>query len=384
MATPASAEALWWPSADAVSSSRTARFRETVNAKFGLRLAHYDDLLAWSIAHPGDFWAAVWDDTAVVAAAKGAHVVDVTAKPADSPVWFADARLNWAANMLRCRDPAKRALVELDEPHPRHPTPALRELSYAGLYALVADLVSALLGAGLVRGDRVASYSSNCIVRGSRGAPSVLGAETHRPTGERRGLPSGDSDRCTGNLRRCSALRLLTHCTGCVWISAAADFGADGVLERCVTRCLDRVHSISCALRFEQVQPSLIFTVDAVSYDFIMLSFLYYSNDDHCRYNGKIHPHVPKVRTLLSGLAQKGVPAPRVVVIDSAAKGGAAISEALDPSWVRWDAFVAEGTAAKRGRTPEGEIEFAQLPFDWPLWILFSSVGFISTLAQHQ
>jgi hypothetical protein len=50
------------------------------------------------------------------------------------------------------------------------------------------------------------------------------------------------------------------------------------------------------------------------------------------------------------------------------------LSDALDPSWLRWDAFVVEGARAKRGRAADGEIAFAQLPFDWPLWILFSSV----------
>lgn len=37
-------------------------------------------------------------------------------------------------------------------------------MTYAELYQQVADLVSALLSLGLQPGDRVASYSSNCIV----------------------------------------------------------------------------------------------------------------------------------------------------------------------------------------------------------------------------
>ena len=40
----------------------------------------------------------------------------------------------------------------------------LRKVTYGELYALVADLVSALLDLGLQPGDRVASYCSNCIV----------------------------------------------------------------------------------------------------------------------------------------------------------------------------------------------------------------------------
>ena len=41
----------------------------------------------------------------------------------------------------------------------------MRKLSYRELYDLVADIVSALLLVPIQPGDRVASYSSNCIVR---------------------------------------------------------------------------------------------------------------------------------------------------------------------------------------------------------------------------
>jgi hypothetical protein len=75
------------------------------------------------------------------------------------------------------------------------------------------------------------------------------------------------------------------------------------------------------------------------------------------------------------------------VIIDAAAKGTAVLSDAPGPSWLRWDEFVAEGARAKRGRTPDGDIAFAQLPFDWPLWILFSSVRHarsrLRTISSH-
>ncbi len=56
------------------------------------------------------------------------------------------------------------AISVLVEPEPNHPNPELRRVSYAELYTLVADLVSAFLARGLKPGDRIASYSSNCIV----------------------------------------------------------------------------------------------------------------------------------------------------------------------------------------------------------------------------
>ena len=44
------------------------------------------------------------------------------------------------------------------------PAKHVRSISYGDLYAVVADCVSALLSYGLKPGDRVGSYSSNCIV----------------------------------------------------------------------------------------------------------------------------------------------------------------------------------------------------------------------------
>jgi acetoacetyl-CoA synthetase len=69
-----------------------------------------------------------------------------------------------------------------------------------------------MLHYGLKPGDRVASYSSNCIVR-------VLTSSI--------GLPSL---KCLSqeNVAAC----LATTAIGGIWVSAAADFGPEGVLER--------------------------------------------------------------------------------------------------------------------------------------------------------
>ena len=105
---------------------------------------------------------------------------------------FSDARINWAENMLQCRSESKIALIEASsvfflfffffffsilwvasnlhcpsftvESTPEHPL-QLHNVTYAQLYDIVRDVVSALLYHGLRPGDRVASYSSNCIVR---------------------------------------------------------------------------------------------------------------------------------------------------------------------------------------------------------------------------
>ncbi|KIY49242.1 acetoacetate-CoA ligase [Fistulina hepatica ATCC 64428] len=191
-------------------SAPTFRFMHKINIKYGLSLASYYDFYCWSVDNIADFWSAVWDETDVLGD-KGVHVVDAAARPSDNPAWFADSRLNWAENMLRCRSADKVALVQATEPTPSIPTPDMRIYTYAQLYEKVANLVSAFLARGFVAGDRVASYSSNC--------------------------------------NEVVAVFLATIAVGGIWTSASADFGPEGVFER------------------RQIQPKFLFAVDSVVYN---------------------------------------------------------------------------------------------------------------------
>ncbi|KAF8529020.1 acetoacetate-CoA ligase [Hysterangium stoloniferum] len=283
---------LWSPPVP--RATRTFSFRNTVNERHALSLSSYQDLYTWSIKNIADFWSLVWDETGVIGS-KGTHVVDSTASPADNPPWFTDARINWAENMLRCRS-GHTALISATEPTLDVPKPPVRSLSYAHLYQLVADVVSALLLIPIVPGDRVASYSSNCLE----------------------------------NVACC----LATTALGGIWISAAADFGPDGVLER-----------------FQQVKPKVIFSVDEVVY------------------NAKVHPHLSKLSTLLDGLRKNSVVPAKVVIIPLS---GADRSK-WRTGWVAWQDFVDEGASRKLGRDDSGEILWRRGSFNWPLWILFSS-----------
>lgn len=88
-------------------------------------------------------------------------------------------------------------------------------------------------------------------------------------------------------------------------------------------------------------------------------------------YNNKVHPHIPKLQELLVGLRERAGLTPIVVVVPQPHhpddRGG------WDAAWFAFDKFVKAGRERKLGRTPDGEIEWARLGFDWPLWILFSS-----------
>ncbi|KAF9055287.1 acetoacetyl-CoA synthetase [Hymenopellis radicata] len=269
--------------------SATFRFLRAVNARYGLSLTSYEELYAWSTTHIDAFWSAVWDETHVVGV-KGSHVVDAQAKPSENPLWFSDSKLNWAENMLRVRSD-KHAIIQATEPTSSIPS-SVRQVTYAQLYDTVADVVSSLLHNGFQPGDRVASYASNCIE----------------------------------NVIAC----LATAAIGGIWVSAAADFGPDGVLER-----------------FQQVSPKFVFTVDAVIY------------------NGKVHDHLAKVSALLKGLSNK----PTVIIIES----GVVQTGDSQTEFSTWNEFVTQGQSQKLGRTESGEIKWYRGTFNDPLWILFSS-----------
>lgn len=147
---------------------------------------------------------------------------------------------------------------------------------------------------------------------------------------------------------------LATASIGAIWVSAATDFGPAGVLER-----------------LEQVAPKVLFSVDTVAYVHRLrrIGFLPLTTT---RYNGKIHDHLPKLQTLLSGLAEKNLTPAAVVIIPFSST-----SRDKPSSWpaesTSWTSFLESGKQNPVGRTPTGEIDFYRTDFDWPLWILFSS-----------
>lgn len=102
--------ALWLPHSP--ESSRTFRFLEKIRDKYSIDISSYHDLYKWSTDHIDKFWSEVWDETEVCGY-KGNHVVDTSLPPPANPLWFAEAKVNYAENMLRCRSASKAALIEI-------------------------------------------------------------------------------------------------------------------------------------------------------------------------------------------------------------------------------------------------------------------------------
>jgi len=140
-----------------------------------------------------------------------------------------------------------------------------------------------------------------------------------------RAMGVGEGDRVAGylpNIPETVIAMLAANSIGAVWSSCSPDFGVQGVLDR-----------------FGQIEPKVLFCAAAY------------------RYNGKVFDCLDRVRDL----AEKIPSIERIVVTPYVAEQ---VELAGLPNAILWDDF-ADAAAT--------EIDFAQLPFDHPLYILYSS-----------
>jgi acetoacetyl-CoA synthetase len=196
-------EAIWTPSRERAAGSHLARFIGCVNARHGRRISTYDELHAWSIDEPAQFWRelATFSDTR---AEWGSEPVLQQPQAMPGARWFAGTRLSFAENLLRYDD-ANPAILFANERGAR------RTLSWRDLRAEVARVAAGLRDAGVEPGDRVAGF-----------------------------LP---------NLPEAVIAMLATSSVGAVWSSCSPDFGVQGVFDR-----------------FGQIAPKVLFTADGYFY----------------------------------------------------------------------------------------------------------------------
>ena len=194
---------IWIPSAERVKAANVTRFIECLNARKGLELANQAELYAWSIANPGDFWGELARFADVrIDWGSGPAIENPYAMPGAR--FFPGARLNFAENLLRFRDPHPAIVFRNDRG-------SRREVSYRDLHEEVARVAAGLKAAGVVVGDRVAGY-----------------------------LP---------NLPEAIIAMLATTSLGAIWSSCSPDFGINGVLDR-----------------FGQIAPKVLVTADGYFY----------------------------------------------------------------------------------------------------------------------
>ena len=194
---------LWIPSAERVKAANVTRFIECLNARKGLKLAGHAQLYSWSVANPGDFWSELARFADVrIDWGNGPSIENPQAMPGAR--FFPAARLNFAENLLRFRDPHPAIVFRNDRG-------ARREVCYRDLYEEVARIAAGLKAAGVAPGDRVAGYLPN--------VPEAIIA------------------------------MLATTSLGAVWSSCSPDFGIHGVLDR-----------------FGQIAPKVLVTADGYFY----------------------------------------------------------------------------------------------------------------------
>ncbi|KAI8923537.1 hypothetical protein BC831DRAFT_501413 [Entophlyctis helioformis] len=194
---------LWTPSNP--EDSNMDKFRGFVNTKYGLSLASYEDLRAFSVQDIERFWAAVWEFCNVKSSTPYTEIVDQTVPMDAIPKWFKGARLNYAENIVR-HTGSNPAIFSTGEMGPS------TSISFDELRDNVGRCSSALRQHGVSVGDRVVAYIPNCL-------EAVI-------------------------------FMLATASVGAIWCSASPDFGVVGVLDR-----------------FAQVEPKLLVSVNAVVYN---------------------------------------------------------------------------------------------------------------------
>lgn len=269
-------EPLWRAPTGTFETSPMGAFAQAASARAGRPLPDFAALQAWSISDRAGFWSLLWDRCGVIGH-KGETVLAHDAMP--GAVFFPDARLNFAENLLRSTGPGDALVMRAEDV-------VDRRLSYDALHALVSRLQQALIAAGVGPGDRVAAM-----------------------------LP---------NMPEAVAAMLAVASIGAVWSSCSPDFGVRGVLDR-----------------FGQIEPKVFLATDGYVYA------------------GKRIDVTDKVAEIATALST----ATTVVIVPHT--GDLARTVDSVPRAVALATWIEP--------FPARPVAFTRLPFDHPLYILFSS-----------
>ncbi len=190
---------LWSPPLE--GDSRLERFMQGLDRSF----ADYEELWAWSVGQPDEFWCAVWREFEIPCDGDPTTALADASMP--GAVWFPDVRLNYAEAMLRMPGRADDDIVVIAASQSRDDV----RLTARELRDQVARARAGLVRAGVEAGDRVAAYAPNI--------PETL------------------------------VLLLAAASLGAVFSSCAPEFGTQSVVDR-----------------WQQIEPTVVLAVDGYQY----------------------------------------------------------------------------------------------------------------------
>ncbi|GMT36183.1 hypothetical protein PFISCL1PPCAC_27480 [Pristionchus fissidentatus] len=263
--------------------------RMAINKNTGATIApDYNALHKWSCENYGEFW----NQLAIFADVMFTGECDEFVEPgsiASFPRWFPGRKLNYAQNCVTRGKPEDPAFITA------YNATDFVTHTYADLRRDVERLGRQLSEMGVNEGDAVCGF-----------------------------LP---------NTYETAVAMFATAAIGAIWSSASVDFGPRGVLDR-----------------FTQVQPKVLFTVDAV------------------RYKGKLFELHEKINEVVQGLTMVN----KVILFkhlrpqDGSPRGDEAFTDAVRSKLVKYSDLQFE-------KLSEKTFEYAQVSFAHPLFIMFSS-----------
>ena len=315
---------MWHPSATLTQHSNLRAYMAWLHDHKGLTFDDYAALWQWSVDDIEAFWASLWDYFGIHASQPYTRVLNERTMPGAD--WFPGAHLNYVEHVLsplRHPEPSKDDLRPVEGGEGlgvRGPAlifrtettatrPATTELSWDELHRQVASVAKALREMGVKTGDCVAAFVPNM----SEAVVAFLA---------------------------CASI-------GATWSSCSPDIGAGAVLDR-----------------FKQIEPKVLFAVDGYVY------------------NGKPNDRREVVAELVRSLPTLKcvvhIPylfTTRHVPVGERTEGTEESSLSLSHSVISVISVISVPSVA---HFPDllltnAELVFEQVPFDHPLWVLYSS-----------
>ena len=206
---------IWQPSDQRIAHANVTRFMDNLDQQgvFERKLKNYTELHQWSVGQPESFWRNVWQFCGMVGSQGGDTKTQGESrwqqpKSNRDAVWFPNAQLNYAENLLHSAKTLPNEIAIWFE----NERGEQQSYTWKALCEAVSCAQQWLVDSGVRQGDVVAAY--------------------------------------TPYLPQTVIAMLATTSLGAIWTSTSPDFGVESVIER-----------------FGQVKPKVLFTCDGYTFN---------------------------------------------------------------------------------------------------------------------